>query len=306
MTGPGKMGEMGPKMDGPKMGFDRGGTAGGASPGPDMPGAAGRYDPADYRYVNDKGQPLTGSQLRTAMASNQPEDAFLAVAKRMPVRLQVRMDVRKLPLFLCECANSNLPVEIRQVRINAPADVGSFGGRGRLGEGMGGMGGMEGKMGSGMGGMGGMEGKMGSRMGLGMGGMEGKMGSGMGPGMGGGARGRGGVDSDPSMGDATDSPYDATVEVYGVIYIYNPVNPERLGLGQKDAGTPVAEDPAAAARPGGQVDTSDEEVAGEDTVSEDPDATPDDDGNEVEEPGAVGLAPPGPDPANGRTSKNEL
>ena len=81
-------------------------------------------DPADGRYVDDKNEPLTGDRLRTAIKSDQPADAFLAVAKRMPMRMRVRMNVLKLPLFLCEFAKSNLPVEVRQVRINAPAGSG--------------------------------------------------------------------------------------------------------------------------------------------------------------------------------------
>ena len=49
-----------------------------------------------------------------------------------------------------------------------------------------------------------------------------------------------------------ESPYDAEVEIYGVIYIYNPVHPNTLGLPDAaDAGTtdqtagPTTSEPAA-------------------------------------------------------------
>ena len=64
-------------------------------------------DPANGRYVDDKNEPLTGDRLRTAIKSDQPADAFLAVAKRMPMRMRVRMNVLKLPLLL---------VRVRQVQ----------------------------------------------------------------------------------------------------------------------------------------------------------------------------------------------
>ena len=67
-----------------------GGSAGGAgSPyGSDGHGRRLRQsvDPANGRYVDDKNEPLTGDRLRTAIKSDQPADAFLAVAKRMPMR----------------------------------------------------------------------------------------------------------------------------------------------------------------------------------------------------------------------------
>ena len=153
------------------------------------------------------------------------------------------MNVLKLPLFLCEFSQAKLPVEVRQVRINTPA--GSSGGigaslgirqqwfwskwatpvatrigwhgwwRGSLNEHVarGGSGGGSGGMGSGglMGAMGGM------------------------PGIGGIGRAVGsGGDSGMASLNA-ESPYDATVEIYGIIYIYNPVDPAKLGIETKKA-----------------------------------------------------------------------
>ena len=43
------------------------------------------------------------------------------------------------------------------------------------------------------------------------------------------------------------SPYDLPVEIYGIIYIYNPVDEKKLGLDQQPALTGTAPPPAASA-----------------------------------------------------------
>src|SRR5262249_9134089 len=106
-----------------------GGTAdaGTAAPGGSATDGAGGMeqllgrDPAEGRYVDDKYKRLEAARLRSALKSTTPEDALLAVAKRMPVRIRVSIDQRRLNLLLAQCGNSNLPVEVRQVRINCPA-----------------------------------------------------------------------------------------------------------------------------------------------------------------------------------------
>jgi hypothetical protein len=255
-----------------------GGSAGGSSPSGDsssgstygsgspygsgssmgLGGSRQNIDQANGRYVDDKNESLTGDRLRTAIKSDQPADAFLAVAKRMPMRMRVRMNVLKLPLFLCEFAKSNLPVEVRQVRINTPAGLGRGvmggsgppGGRGPssgpTGPGMG-----IGSVGASMGGApaGSAGGSMSGSGGIGMPGMgDGIPGTGITgfPSMGGGIPGTGGGGY-PGVGGSgfggsgagggsgtamlnTESPYDATVEIYGIIYIYNPVDPAKLGI----------------------------------------------------------------------------
>src|SRR6185295_16827541 len=143
-------------------------------------------DPAMNRYVDDKYAPLPPERLRGALKSTTPEDALLAVAKRMPVRIRVVMDQRKLNVLLAECGNSKLPVEIHQVRINrpaaAPAAAGGMGGGyagGGDGGGMpggfggGGMGGGFGGGGFGGGGFGGSADGGGGFGGGGFGGMPG-------------------------------------------------------------------------------------------------------------------------------------
>src|SRR4029079_12275413 len=96
---------------------------------------SGRYVDLSYASIKDI------NRLRSAMkGTGDPQDMLLAVAKRMPVRMQFTMDQRKLTTLLAECGNSKLPVEVRQVRINRGA-ASSLGGGGAMGAGGPGMGG---------------------------------------------------------------------------------------------------------------------------------------------------------------------
>lgn len=230
-TMPGTMGPgpMAPGMEGP------GGMPGG------MPGGRAVGDPANYRYVGNDYLPLTADKVRTAAKSENPEDAFYAVAKRMPIRLRLLVDQRKLHRLLTECGNSLLPVEIRQVRINRKGGGGA--GDSFMTPSMGmPSGGYGGEMGAApeMGGMAGFGGPMAGAPGFG------------GPGYGGPGYGGPEMGAMPGMnvGDmrgrvqvSSTSAYDLPVELYGIIYIYNPVDKTRLGL---DQNAPVA----ATAAPG--------------------------------------------------------
>jgi len=75
-------------------------------------------DPADNRYVNAKGEPLSGDQLRSAMRS-APEDPSLAVAKRIPVHMKLTMDQQYVDELLVACGECLLPLEVRQVRLDS-------------------------------------------------------------------------------------------------------------------------------------------------------------------------------------------
>jgi hypothetical protein len=84
---------------------------------------AAAADPADRRYVDLNYEPLPAAALRasfveTAAAATDQTKAKLAVAKRLPVRLRLSIDQRKLHRLLAACANSPLTIEVRQVRIN--------------------------------------------------------------------------------------------------------------------------------------------------------------------------------------------
>ena len=152
-------------------------------------------DPADNRYVDSNYKPVPATKLRTAMKSSNPEDAFFAVAKRVPIRFRVRMDQAKHAKLLAECGNGDLIIEVKQVRINAENGGGGI----VVGGGMGGMG-----MGDQGGGDGGGDG--GSDGGGGMGGF--------------------GASQSSSQASKPDPP----IEIYGIVYLFNPVDFSKLGL----------------------------------------------------------------------------
>lgn len=144
-------------------------------------------DPADNRYVTPDHEPITGSALRSALESDTPEDAALKVAKRVPVMMSVRIDQRAVADLLAACGSAPLMVEVIQTRVfgsNQAPSASSYGGGAMSSGGMGGSG-----MDGGMDGMGG----------------RGAMGGG----------GYGAMGSDQF-------PLDVTVEVYGLIHVYNP------------------------------------------------------------------------------------
>ena len=83
----------------------------------------GGNDPIHLRYVDRQYQPLEAAKLRSALNPNNtvPDDAYLAVAKRYPTRIRLKMDLRRLPDFLTACGNARLTIEVRQVGINSQA-----------------------------------------------------------------------------------------------------------------------------------------------------------------------------------------
>ncbi|WP_199186978.1 hypothetical protein [Blastopirellula marina] len=181
---------MGPDgMEG--MGMDGMGMEG---MGPDgMAGGAVLVDPAQFRYVDKDYKKIDAETLKTAMTAPTNEDYYLAVAKRLPVRMRMTIDQRKIDKLLVECGNADLMLEVRQLRLNPTASTGGGFAGGFGGGGFGGGPGFEGG--------GGFEGDMGGM-----------------PGMPGGGNVK------------ADNRYDVPIEVYGIVYIYNPVNKELLGI----------------------------------------------------------------------------
>ena len=210
-----------------------GGRHGGGGHGGQSEGGGGMMvigeDPAEFRYVDENYQPLSAQDLRDALnAENVSADkAYLAVAKRIPVRLKLKVDQRKLNKLLAECASAELTIEVRQVRINAKDDGG-----------MGSMSmlptmpmGREGEGGGHAGGHGGGHGGQSSERGYSRGARSGNVAT--------------------STADEELFQYDVDVELYGIIYIYNPVDNKLLGIEEEVApeqGEPAAtEDDVAAA-----------------------------------------------------------
>jgi hypothetical protein len=252
--GPGASESSGGMMGGGMMGSGMmgGGMMGDGMMGDGMTGtmSAVAADPANFRYVDNEYKPLPAQRVREAMQTGSPEDAFLVVAKRMPIRLRLVVDQRKIHRLLAQFGNSALPVEIRQVRVNPPA--GSGGGYG------GGFGGSGGYGGEGMG----YGGGMGQMMGMGSygGGMDAESGYGTTPSYGADQYGMGGTGGFGQEGYgygstgaanvtgrreiSSTTKYDVPVEVYGIIYIYNPPDGNKLGIEQVPALTGTI--PAAA------------------------------------------------------------
>ncbi|MGI8981768.1 MAG: hypothetical protein ACR2FY_21270 [Pirellulaceae bacterium] len=236
---PGGKGGAGPGVPGGEM-------SGGAAPA--KTAGSGRYVDLSYASIHDI------SRLRNAMKqqASKPEDMLLAVAKRMPVRMNFKMDQRKLTTLLANCGNSKLPVEVRQVRINRDT-ASSMGGGGDTGGTPGGMPGMSGDMPSGAGA--GMGGAPPGDSTAGYGGMM--------PGGGGmGGGGAGGSRPASSIASSKVDPNEITVEIYGIVYIYNPPDRKLLGIPEPagagptipaapvvPAATPASTSPAPAAPP---------------------------------------------------------
>lgn len=159
-------------------------------------------DPADKRYVDSKGAAVAATDLREKMSSDSPEDAYFAVAKRIPVRMRVSIEQLAIPEFLANCGSADLMLEVQQVRIGdtvaagGGAAAGAYGGAGYGGGGGPGVGGMS------------------------MGGDDEYGGDGM--------YGGGGMMGAGASSAGSESVID--LEIYGIVYLYNPVNIERLGL----------------------------------------------------------------------------
>lgn len=206
--------------------------------GSGVPG--GQLDPAEGRYVDKNYMPLPAQRLRAAIRTDspKPDDAYLRVAKRMPIRLGMVIDQRKLPALLAACANAPLTLEVRQVRLN-PGSGSSSGTSGGSGSGY--SGGNSSYSGSGFTGD--------SRGGAGFSGA-----SSSGSPSSSSSSGSGAESSDRNLGS-----FAVQVEVYGIVYIYNPAaDLEKLQVGQGSgavaatrsaapAQSPVPKPPAATA-----------------------------------------------------------
>jgi len=217
MPGPGGMGAMpGPggmgAMPGPGgMGAMPGPGGMGAMPGATADGAAD--DPVkrqliQNRYVDDKEQPLP----------YEPQFPYAkhpyAEFKMMPIHMSLVMDQRHLPKLLVECANSNMPIEVRRIRITKTQGK-------TLNTGA-----------SATPAAGGMGGAM-------MGGMGRPLQRQPNPGMGGGL-GQNAGNQQQGAGQ-----YEIPVEIQGIIYIYNPPDREKLGTGAAAVKKPAEVAPPA-------------------------------------------------------------
>jgi hypothetical protein len=81
---------------------------------------AASTSPFHGRYVDEDFQPYSAEEVKDViMGTTLPDDNIeLIVSKRVPVRIALSMDERKIADFLAACANSPFAFEIHQVRIN--------------------------------------------------------------------------------------------------------------------------------------------------------------------------------------------
>ncbi|MGA2621256.1 MAG: hypothetical protein ABSF26_26835 [Thermoguttaceae bacterium] len=205
---------LGSQAAGGAAGGPMGAGAAGVNPlahGASGPGGTAEKSPLAGRYVDDKGKPL-------ADPTQQPYAEF----RMMPIDLQVIIEQKAIPKLLAECANSNMPIEVRAVRVLAkdsePFDLGE-------------------------GGSGGGSSPQGPRLGSGAAGHlpgAGRPGAPPGPmGLGGAAENQEDEALDPAVPPIP-------VEIRGIIYIYNPPDRSRLGTGT--AGGSVAAATGASAK----------------------------------------------------------
>ena len=143
----GRLDDMGmDDMEGMEAGMDGSDAGGGidSSSGGQTSGttgstaAAASPHPANLRYVDNTLKRLDAQRLQAAVAPgpNPPlETIYLAVAKRYPIRLRIKMDLTKLPDLLTACGNAKLPIEVLQVSINGSAGrSGAGSGGGAMGD----------------------------------------------------------------------------------------------------------------------------------------------------------------------------
>jgi hypothetical protein len=174
--------------------------------GADAAAAASSSDEllANWVYCDFQGKPLDAATLATA-----PDAQMVHL---MPFVMKLTIDQRQVDPLLVELATAQLPIDVRQVRINASGGPG----------------------GSGMGSMA-------------MGGMSGMMGSPSGMEMSGGFAGMGGMPVDTATGAAR--MYDVQLEVRGTIGLATRPNEQAVGLEPGQGAAPAAGDGKEKAAP---------------------------------------------------------
>jgi len=188
----------------------------------------GDESPFHGRYVNVDLEPVDAAEIRNVVGGDELPEANLEliVSKRVPFRVALRMDERRINSFLAFCANSPFEFEVLQLRINRAELVVPIEARGGKTENkaaadVDGMAGMR------CGGMGDMMRGMSEMMGgpSGMGGMMGMEAQKL-------------KALEPTEVETRLS-YDVDVEFYGVVKIYNPVRENYL---RQAVGLPVDEE----------------------------------------------------------------
>lgn len=78
--------------------------------------------PFHGRYVDAQGEPLPIQKVHDVLKPTNKalpdQDLELVVARRVPVRIALKMQENKIPAFIAACANSPFCFEINQIRLN--------------------------------------------------------------------------------------------------------------------------------------------------------------------------------------------
>ncbi len=206
-----------------------GGGGAGRQPGQDAEGGSGQtassVNPAPpngvNRYIDDKG-----------IAVGDPKKQPFAEFRMLPVKMRFVIDHRRIPNLLVACANSPLPIKVRQVSVSGVNAAASTDGAG------------------------GQENAFGTPPGVG------KAGGGQPPGLilgqqgdeGGNQTSAAGQPVKQAFGEVELGPYDMEVEVQGTVLIYNEPNKDKLGTGTAAEAEEAAA--AAGATPAGEPATT--------------------------------------------------
>jgi len=192
--------------------------------GPGSPGIAGGADAAaeappqfrDWIYVDFDSKPLLAADLAKSPAAE--------MVHLMPFTLRVVVDQRKLDGLLTALATANVPIDVRQVRIN-PESASRTPGKAK----------------------GGSSGRTGTPgvLGMGAGGGAGAS-AGMGPGM---MPGGGGPGFGAERKGVSGRPFDVRVELRGTIGIATPPDGKVVGIETTQPTEPAAADAAAVTNP---------------------------------------------------------
>lgn len=205
---------------GSSMGSGGSPGAGGMMPSSGAPSSGGSkrkstsIDPIEGRYVDADGKDIPAKDYRAIYASKSTDKKKIPwkIAKRVKIRIGLQMDSRVIPDLLANCANASFPIEVRTLRVNRhePSKISGGGGgtssAGAISSGRSGSSSAEDRMS-------GLASGSGSSM------MPGA-GSGASPGAGGGSGGKSGKQEMAIDEEGFTQP----VEIYGYVYIYNPVD----------------------------------------------------------------------------------
>ena len=88
--------------------------------GAELGGTTERLPPFHEMYVDTKFEPISSEEVLKVVRGEELSESNLEllIAKRLPVRIGLKMDERKIPDFMAACINSPFSFEIQQVRIN--------------------------------------------------------------------------------------------------------------------------------------------------------------------------------------------